>query len=114
MGETDYKHLIANEPDAVAKLLVEKDRQIQLLTNHLIDANKARFGTKSEKLPVGEQRTLFAVDEADNVAAHSDRESATIEVPAHTRSTTRKRRTLPEGTVVRRMSSGRSNVKPRR
>ena len=103
MGETDYKHLIANEPDAVAKLLVEKDRQIQLLTNHLINANKARFGTKSEKLPVGEQGTLFAVDEVDNAVADSDQDSATIEVPAHIRSTIRKRRTLPEGTVVKRI-----------
>jgi len=46
MGESDYKQLIADDPDAVAKLLVEKGRQIQLLTNNLINA------TKSEKLSV--------------------------------------------------------------
>ena len=102
MGESDYKQLIANDPDAVAKLLVEKDRQIQLLTNNLINANKVRFGTKSEKLPVGEQGVLFAVDEALD-AVPSPEETEHVAVPAHTRSAPRKRRTLPEGTVVRRI-----------
>lgn len=100
MGEADYKGLIATDPDSVAKLLVEKDRQIQLLTNHLINANKARFGTKSEKLPVGEQGTLFEVEEVYDAGSSSEE---TVEVPAHTRSATRKRRTLPEGTVVKRI-----------
>lgn len=102
MGEAEYEHLIANDPKAVAKLLVDKDRQIQLLTNHLINANKTRFGAKSEKLPVGEQGSLFAVDEPLE-AAPSAEEPERVEVPAYTRSASRKRRTLPEGTVTKRI-----------
>lgn len=102
MGEAEYEHLIANDPKAVAKLLVDKDRQIQLLTNHLINANKTRFGAKSEKLPVGEQGRLFAVDEPLE-APPSAEEPERVEVPAYTRSASRKRRTLPEGTVTKRI-----------
>jgi transposase len=102
VGETDYEHLIASDAKAAAKLLVEKDRQIQLLTNHLINANKQRFGTKSEKLPVGEQGTLFTVDEPLE-AVPSSEEPERTPVSEHTRSTARKRRTLPEGTVVKRI-----------
>lgn len=101
MGETDYENLIANDPSAVAKLLVEKDRQIELLTNHLINANKTRFGTKSEKLSI-EQGSLFPVNEAID-AETSSQEASRIAVPAYTRSISRKRRKLPEGTLVKRI-----------
>ena len=46
MGETEYNELIANDPRAVAKMLVEKDREIEKLRNHLLNAAKARFGSK--------------------------------------------------------------------
>lgn len=99
MGETEYNELIANDPRAVAKMLVEKDREIEKLRNHLLNAAKARFGSKSESLPSGSQEPLFPVEE---LTAEPEQEKLpTIEVPAHERSVRRKKRQIPEGTPVK-------------
>ena len=98
MGEAEYNELIDNDPRAVAKMLVEKDREIEKLRNHLLNATKARFGAKSEHLPSGQQEPLFPVDE---LTPEPEQETLpTIEVPAHKRSV-RKQRVIPEGTPVR-------------
>jgi transposase len=101
VGETEYNELISKDPKAATKLLVEKDREIEKLRQHLVNATKARFGTKSEKLSVATQEKLFPVDEL--VAPPAQENLPTIEVPAHTRHTARKRREIPEGTPVRRI-----------
>lgn len=96
MGEAEYNELIANDPQAAAKMLVEKDREIEKLRNHLINAAKAQFGAKSERLHPEAQEQLFPVEEFT-----PESETPQIEVPAHTRGVTRKRRELPAGTPVR-------------
>ena len=105
MGESEYKELIASDPSAAAKLFVAKDtelreqaREIEKLRNHIVNATKAKFGAKSERLPSGKQEELFAVDE---LTEEPEQESLpTIDVPAHKRSAKRKRRGIPVGTPV--------------
>jgi hypothetical protein len=58
MGEVEYHELIASNPRAAAKMLVEKDRQIEKLRTHLMNAAKARFGKKAP-LDEGSQETIF-------------------------------------------------------
>lgn len=106
MGETEYNELIATDPQSVARMLVEKDqeirekdREIEKLRNHLLNATKAQFGTKSERIASGEQEHLFPVDEL--TSAPEQETIPTIEVPAHKRSVKRKQREIPEGTPVR-------------
>lgn len=106
MGEAEYNELIANDPGAAAKLFLQKDQdlrerdhEIEKLRNHLINATKAQFGAKSERLPSGQQAPLFPVDEL--TPAPEQEPLPTIEIPAHKRSAKRKPREIPEGTPVR-------------
>ena len=106
MGELEYDQLIAGDPKAATMLFLEKDREllernreIEKLRNHLINATKAQFGTKSEKLASGNQGELFPVDEL--TAPCAQEELPSIEVPAHKRRAKRTRREIPEGTPVR-------------
>lgn len=100
MGETEYNELIASDPGAVAKMLIEKDREIEKLRNHLLNATKAQFGAKSERFATsGQQEPLFPIDE---LTPEPEQESLPIiEVPAHKRSAKRKSREIPEGTLVK-------------
>jgi transposase len=106
MGEAQYNQLIASDPHAAAKMLVAKDeeirqrdREIEKLRNHLLNAIKGRFGKKSEKLsPPSVHPTLFPLEELG--IAPTEEAAPTVEVPAHTRSVKRKQRELPEGTPV--------------
>ena len=97
MGEAEYIELIEKNPVAVAHLLVEKDQEIEKLRQHLVNAQKARFGTKSEKLLVDNQEKLFPLEELTEPAEQEP--LPTIPVQSHTRAK-RQRRELPKGTVV--------------
>ena len=108
MGEHDYEQLVTTDPKAATKLflekdreLLERDREIEKLRNHLVNATKAQFGAKSEKLASGNQAELFPVDELTALPAQEELPS--IEVPAHKRHAERTRREIPEGTPVRRV-----------
>jgi transposase len=99
---TNYLELIQNDPQAASHLLVEKDREILKLQQHLINATKARFGKKSEKLSVVlEHPSLFSVEEL--VEPANQEELSTITIPEHKRAKKRSRREIPEGTPVRRI-----------
>lgn len=101
MGETEYEQLIANDPTGATKLFLEKDREIEKLRQHLINAAKAQYGAKSEKLSSHSQEPLFGVDEL--IDPPTQEELPSVEVPSHTRSVTRKRREVPKGTIVKRI-----------
>jgi transposase len=106
---TTYLELIASNPEAASHLLVEKDlallekdQEILKLQQHLINATKARFGTKSEKLSnVLEHPSLFSVEEL--VEPANQEELPTVTIPEHKRAKKRSRREIPEGTPVRRI-----------
>ena len=59
MSDAAYLELIQKDPVATLRLLVEKDREILNLQQHLLNANKARFGTKSEKLSPSSEPFIF-------------------------------------------------------
>ncbi|MBX7143435.1 MAG: IS66 family transposase [Oligoflexia bacterium] len=99
MTDAAYLELIKKDPAAVSRLLVEKDREILKLQQHLLNANKVRFGTKSEKLSTEEQQKLFPVTELEEPAQEV---LPTIVVPEHTRKK-RTRRQLPADTLVTRI-----------
>lgn len=100
MGEAEYNELIEKDPRGAAHLFLEKDREIEKLRQHLVNATKARFGAKSEKLSGAEQQALFSVEEL--VEAPEQEELPSIEVPAYQRAK-RRRRAIPAGTPVRRI-----------
>ena len=83
-------------------IITEQQHEIEKLRQHLVNAQKARFGAKSEKLSADNQEKLFPVDELVEPAVQE--ELPTIEVPAHRRSRKRKRREIPEGTQVSRIN----------
>lgn len=102
MTNAAYLELIQQDPAAASRLLVEKDQEILKLQQHLINANKARFGAKSEKLSTTfEQQNLFALKTLEEPAAQED--SPTVLIPEHTRQKKRNRRELPAGTPIRRI-----------
>lgn len=93
MNEAEYHQLAETNSSVVVQLLLEKDREILKLQQHLINANNARFGSKSEKLQSShEQFPLFPVKELE--------EPETIVIPEHERKVKRTRRELPKDTVV--------------
>lgn len=99
MGESDYQQLIDSDPNAVAKLLVEKDREIEKLRNHLLNAQRAQYGTKSERVSPDTQEPLFALEELTEPAVQEE----LLVVPAYKRSAKRRRREIPQGTIVKRI-----------
>lgn len=102
MIHSTYRELIQSDPEAATNLLLEKDREILKLQQHLINATKTRFGAKSEKLSVvTEQPVLFPVDELIEPAEQE--ELPTVTVPEHKRTKKRVRREIPEGTPVNRI-----------
>jgi len=106
--ETEYNELIAKDPKAATVLFLDKDRalaerdqEIEKLRQHLINATKARFGPKSEKLSAKKQQELFSVDEL--VEAPAQEELPSITIPEHKRKIKRSVRNVPEGTPVKRV-----------
>ncbi|MBX7143684.1 MAG: IS66 family transposase [Oligoflexia bacterium] len=99
MTDAAYLELIQKDPTAAAQLFVEKDREILKLQQHLLNANKVRFGTKSEKFSTEEQQKLFPVTELDEPAQEP---LPAIVVPEHTRKK-RVKRAIPAGTIVTRI-----------
>lgn len=97
MTQSTYQELITTSPHAAVQLLLEKDRQILLLEQQIINANRARFGPRSERLNCPDQKELFPVEELKEKPATAEPD---IEVPAHTRRAQRSRRELPADTVV--------------
>lgn len=83
--------------DGLISIIVEQEREIEKLRQHLVNAQKERFGSKSEKLPIDNQPSLFSLEEL--VEPSVQEELPTVDVPAHTR-TKRKRREIPKGTEV--------------
>ncbi len=81
-------------------LIEEKDREILKLQQHLINANKTRFGAKSEKLSASaDQQHLFSIVELEEPAQE---EIPTVLIPEHNRKK-RTRRAIPAGTLVTRI-----------
>ena len=109
MTHTNYLELIQNDPQAATNLfvekdqaLLEKDQEILKLQQHLINATKARFGTKSEKLSnILEHPSLFSVEEL--VEPANQEELPTVTIPEHKRAKKRSRREIQDGTPVRRI-----------
>lgn len=101
MIESEYHQLTVNNPSAVVALLLEKDHEILKLQQHLINAQNARFGKKSEKLSSAAQYPLFPIEELELQAQEEPKDQITV--PEHIRSSKRKRREIPEGTPVRRI-----------
>jgi transposase len=88
--------------DNLISIIVEQEREIEKLRQHLVNANHARFGAKSEKLSTADQQQpLFSVDELVEEAEQEN--LPTIEVPAHSRRANRQRRAIPPGTPVKRI-----------
>ncbi len=103
MDKASYTELATKDIDAVVQLILEKDRQIRVLEQGLINANKARFGKKSEKISsMYEQALLFPIAEevAPEEAAVVSEE---VTVPEHKRKKRKSRSELPEGTIVERV-----------
>lgn len=101
MSEVEYEQLVASDPRAAMLLLMEKDREIEKLRRHLLNATKARFGTKSEKLTSEEQQALFPLEELSDAPVQESLPEITV--PEHKRQAPRKRRELPKNTVVKRI-----------
>jgi len=97
--DATYLELIKKDPTAAAHLFVEKDREILKLQQHLLNANKVRFGAKSEKLSLEEQQKLFPVTELEEPAQEV---LPAIVIAEHTRKK-RVRRAIPAGTLVTRI-----------
>ena len=51
--------LISAQNISLREILIRKDRRIELLEGLLAQANALKFGSSSEKLPAGEQGSLF-------------------------------------------------------
>lgn len=101
MSDNSYLELIESDPNATLQLILAKDREILMLQQHLLNANKFRFGRKSEKLSSSiEHPVLFPVTELEEAA---QTELPSITIPEHKRLKKRSRREIPDGTPVRRI-----------
>lgn len=91
MTPNDYAQL---DHDTLVQEIVRRDLEIQKLTNAIINANKARFGPKTETLSSIQCALSFELPPLPPSTSEGERQ-----VLAHTRTVTKGRKPLPENLV---------------